>query len=147
MAVNFIKYAEEANEYFNKIASQLGFTEERTLRAVRSVLHVIRDRIGIGESLNLISQLPFFLKGLYVEKWKLSEKIDNFNSLDEFAERIMARAGRTFVVDFESKEQAAEVSRIVMHSLRRYVSEGELADLRKNLPKELKAIYDPEINA
>jgi len=146
MAVNFIKYAEEAHEYIKKMALQLGFTEERTLRAVRAVLHAIRDRIGVGESLNLISQFPFFLKGLYVERWKLSERVENFSTLDEFAERIMAGAGRTFVVDFESKEQAVGVSRAVMHSLRRYVSEGELANVYKNLPKELKAIYNPEIN-
>ncbi len=72
MAINFEKFAQEGNEFLSRLATSLGHPEEkgRTGIIMRSVMHTLRERITVGESLNLLSQLPMFLKGIYVDKWK-----------------------------------------------------------------------------
>lgn len=86
MGLNFNKYAQEGNEFLKELAVELGHPEEinRTAIILRSVLHLFRDRITISESFDFLSQLPMFLKGIYVENWKYSEKPLRIKNLTEF---------------------------------------------------------------
>jgi uncharacterized protein (DUF2267 family) len=138
MAASFIKYAEEANQYISELASRIGFTEERTLRIVKSVLHVIRDRIQISESFNLISQLPLFLKGLYTDQWKYKDQPDKFKTATEFAANVLEEAGKTYEFDYENEEQVFWAVQEVLNSLRKYLSEGEISHIYSNLPTDIK---------
>jgi uncharacterized protein (DUF2267 family) len=69
MSVDFDRYAQEGNELMNRLAEDLGHPNEvnRVGMMVRAVLHTLRDRISISESLDFMSQLPTALKGVYVE--------------------------------------------------------------------------------
>jgi uncharacterized protein (DUF2267 family) len=138
MGTSFNKHAEEGNAYINKLASELGFTEERTLRVVKSVLHAVRDRILISESFNLISQLPLFLKGIYIENWKYKDQPEKFDTVSEFAAKVMEEAGRTYSFDYENEDQVFFVTQAVFNSLRSYVSEGEISNIYNNLPSDIK---------
>jgi uncharacterized protein (DUF2267 family) len=77
MAINFNKYAEEGNLFVKNLAKSFGHPDEigPTGIVLRAVLHTLRDRITISESLSLIAQLPMFLKAVYVDTWKFRESI------------------------------------------------------------------------
>jgi len=89
MGLNFERYAQDANAFIKRLAQELGHPEEprRAEIIVRSVLHTLRDRITVAESLNFMAQLPMFLKALYVDEWKYREKPERLKNLEEFAER------------------------------------------------------------
>jgi len=76
MQINFDKYAQTGRDFVKKIATKLGDPDDLEVagRLLRSTLHVLRDQSTPEESVQFISQLPMFVKALYVDGWKLASK-------------------------------------------------------------------------
>lgn len=140
--VKFDKFAQEANEFINELATELGHPEnqEQTLIVLRSVLHSIRDRITIGESFDLLSQLPILLKGIYVEGWKYHEKPNTIRSLEEFKNDIKARQEKYGERQFDWDLSTEEIVSKTINKLRRYLDEGQIRHIEDQLPAEVKPL-------
>jgi uncharacterized protein (DUF2267 family) len=55
----------------NDVWAEFDWPEERrfqTYKALRSVLHELRDRLPVTESANFAVQLPMLIRGLYYER-------------------------------------------------------------------------------
>src|SRR6056297_312435 len=119
MAINFNKYAQEGNHFVNNLAKKLGHPEEisRTGIILRAVLHTIRDRITIGESLNLMSQFPMFLKAVYVTDWKYPEEITRLTSVEEFSDAVKNYQDQYGEQEFNWGKSTEEIIRIVLSEL------------------------------
>ena len=76
MSLDFKKFAEKGNQFLNELAKELGHPEDTAMagRKLRAVLHATRDQLTTEESLQLLAQLPLFLKAIYVENWKRASK-------------------------------------------------------------------------
>ncbi|MBL7849842.1 MAG: DUF2267 domain-containing protein, partial [Cyclobacteriaceae bacterium] len=86
MTIDFEKYAMKGNEFMNILARRLGDenNRDRAGRVLRHVFAVLRNHISPEESLQLLSQLPVAIKGVYVDGWTLShakERARTFDSL------------------------------------------------------------------
>lgn len=140
--VKFDKFAQEANEFINELATELGHpdNQEQTLIVLRSVLHSIRDRITIGESFDLLSQLPIMLKGIYVEGWKYHEKPNTIRSLEEFKNDIKARQEKYGERQFDWDLSTEEIVSKTINKLRRYLTEGQIKHIEGQLPAEVKPL-------
>lgn len=68
MALNFNQYAAEGNTFMKAYAKELRLTGDydKAGRILSTVLHGLREMITTEESLQLIAQLPMFLKAVYV---------------------------------------------------------------------------------
>lgn len=142
-SLNFDTFAQEAYEYVNELSRELGHPEEkeRTLIIWRAVMHNIRDRIHMGESLQLIAPLPMILKGIYVEDWKFSEKPPkDFDTVEEFKDEVKAVQERYGEKDFPWKKSTEEIISITISSLSRYLKEEQLEHLRDQMPNDLKEL-------
>jgi len=141
MALNFNKFATEANTFLKEYAKglNLGKDTEKAGRILSSILHGLRDVISMHESLQLIAQFPMFLKAVYVNGWTLHKK-EKINNMTEFIDVVRTYDGVTSINDFESDEVAANYIDTTFILLRKYISLGELEDLRSELPKELKSM-------
>ena len=145
MATNlsFEKFAQEAHEYINELANDLGHPEEkeRTLIIWRSVMHTLRDRIHMGESFQIFAPLPMILKGIYVEDWKYSEKPKkDFETMEEFENEVKALQRRYGEQDFNWNKSTDEIISITINSLKRYMNESQLQHIKDQLPKEVKEV-------
>jgi len=143
MAMNFDKYAAEANTFLKHLAEELNHPEEigRTGIILKSVLHTLRDRISISESFDFMAQLPMFLKALYVDEWKYKERPDRLKNLDDFAEKVKEHQQKFGENQFDWPEHTGEIIQQTLNFIKkRYVSKGEVEDLKANLPKDLEAI-------
>lgn len=141
--LNFEKFAQEAHEYVNFLASELGHPDEkdRVLIIWRAVLHTVRDRIHLGESFQLIAPLPMIFKGIYVEDWKYSEKPPKkFQTIEEMKEEVKAVQRQYGEQDFPWSKSTEEIIAITIHSLTRYLHEEQLQHLRDQMPKEIKEL-------
>ncbi len=149
MALNFDKYAQEGNEFINKLAEKLGHPEEkaRTGIILRAVLHTLRDRITISESLNLLSQLPMFMKAIYVDNWKYSERPKTFNKLEDFKTEVKEHQVQYGEQAFEWQKSTEEIVSIVLSQLGIYISKGEAQDIMAQLPEELEEFFRESIPA
>lgn len=144
MALNFNQYAAEANTFMTLYAERLNIEDKNKAgRILSSILHGLREVISTEESLQFIAQLPMFLKAVYVNGWS-GHKKKRVKSMIEFIDLINRFDGVTSVNDFGSDEQTIKYIKTTFLVLRKYVSRGELEDIRTELPKELKAIIYEE---
>ncbi|SDL17659.1 Uncharacterized conserved protein, DUF2267 family [Salinimicrobium catena] len=141
--LNFEKFAKDAHEYINFLAKELGHPDEkeRVLIIWRAVMHCIRDRIHLGESMQLIAPLPMILKGIYVEDWKYSEHPPKkFHTIDEMKEEVKAIQRQYGEEDFPWNKSTEEIIAITIHSLKRFMHDEQLQQLKEQMPKELQEL-------
>ncbi|TYP98946.1 uncharacterized protein (DUF2267 family) [Tenacibaculum adriaticum] len=141
MALNFNRFAAEANSFMKEYTKELnlGDDTEKAGRILSSILHGLREIISTEESLQLIAQFPMFLKAVYVNGWS-SRKKPKVKNMTEFIDLVREFNGNTSIHDFESDEIAEKYIDITFILLRKYISLGELEDIRSELPKDLKGI-------
>jgi uncharacterized protein (DUF2267 family) len=141
MALNFNQFAKEGNSFLKEYAKKINMPDDtdKAGRILSSILHGLRGVITIEESLQLIAQFPMFLKAVYVNKWTTRKK-RKVKNMTDFIDLIRELNGVTSLNDFESDEVAENYINATFMLLRKYVSLGELEDLRTVLPKDLKSI-------
>ncbi len=148
MALNFNQYATEGNTFLKDYSKQLGLGNDRDKagRILTSTLHALRDIIPTEESLQFIAQLPMFLKAVYVNGWNIKQKKPKIKKMAEFLDLVRTHDGPAAVNDFEySDEVAQQYVDTTFTYLRKYVSTGEMNDIRDGLPKDLKTMISSHI--
>lgn len=140
MSLKFSEIAVKGNQFVKELAKELGHPEEvdKAGRKLRAVLHTVRSLLTIEESLQMLSQLPMFLKAVYVENWKAHEKRKRIKHVEDFIQEMKRHNFKTEKVDFQSDVEAEQAAIVVFRQLREFVSLGELEDIKAVLPKELK---------
>ena len=144
MALNFNKFAAEGENFIKELAHLLQSPEDTSKagRVLISVLHALRNQLPPEESVQMLSQFPMFLKSVYVLNWDLHEKRKNINHFDQFIHEIRVIHGDISKRDFKNDEDVEEAIFAVFKLLRKYLSLGEIEDIRAVLPKELKAMLN-----
>jgi uncharacterized protein (DUF2267 family) len=147
MALKFEKYAQDGQHFVNKLASQLGHPEEkgRTGIVLRAVLHALRDRLTVGESLHLLASMPMALKGVYVDGWKYRDKPLAIKSMDDLVAEVEAHQREYGERDFSWDKSTEDIIHIVLMSLREFVPDQEYEHMISQFPKELKEIFSERI--
>lgn len=143
--LSFDKFAKEAYDYVGNLASDLGHPEEkeRVLIIWRAVMHTVRDRIHLGEAMQIMDPLPNIFRGIYAENWKYSEKPPkNYSSIEEMEEEVKILQAQYGEEDFPWKKSTEEIISITINSLSRFLQDEQLHHLRDQLPKEVKELVD-----
>lgn len=144
MSLNFNQFAVDANIFMKMYAEKLDIEDKNKAgRILSSILHGLREVISTEESLQLIAQLPMFLKAVYVNGWS-GHKKQRIKTMIEFVDLVNRFDGATSSYDFESDEQTVTYIKTTFLVLRKYVSFGELNDIRTELPKDLKSLIFEE---
>ena len=146
MALNFNHFASEANAFIKKYAKQLNLETDtdKARRILSSILHGLREIISTEESLQLLAQLPMFLKAVYVNGWS-SHKKTKIKNKAQFIDLVREFNGVTAWHDFETDKETENYIYNTFLLLRDYVSLGELKDIRTALPKDLKSMIFQKI--
>lgn len=143
MALNFNQYATEGNTFLKDYAKQMDMPNDRDKagRIFTAIMHALRDIIPPEESLQFIAQLPMFLKAVYVNGWNIKKKKPKVKQMAEFLDLVRAHDWPTEINDFEYSDELAEryVDTTFIY-LRKYISLGEMEDIRNSLPKGLKSM-------
>ncbi|WP_339626623.1 DUF2267 domain-containing protein [uncultured Winogradskyella sp.] len=142
MALNFNKYATEGNTFMKAYAKELSLFDDydQAGRILSTILHGLRSMISTEESLQLIAQLPMFLKAIYVNGWTLKAK-EKIKNTDDFIAYLRVISGNTSLIDFYSDEIAEADVHSTFKMLRNYVSSGQMEDVIGQLPKQLKKLF------
>lgn len=102
-------------------------------RAMRAVLHTIRDRLPPRECCEFASQLPTLLMGLYYTGWTPAGKPEKIRSLGEFLDKVAEQ--------LPQGQDPLRVTRGVMTVIERHVSAGEMDDVRRSFPEKLQELW------
>lgn len=143
MALNFNQYAAEGNTFMKAYAKELSLFEDHDQagRILSTILHGIRSLISTEESLQLIAQLPMFLKAVYVNGWTIRTKKEKVKNMEDFINYLRSISGNTSLIDFYSDEIAEADVYSTFKMLRNYVSSGQMEDIIGQLPKQLKRLF------
>lgn len=141
---NINQYVEEANVFFKKVAAELGNPEDtaHAARVTTAFFHALRERITPEQSMHIISQLPMILKGIYVDGWKMTREPNDSKTMREFLDEVREHSLRSAGRDFGNDQQARENLSAVLRVLKNYVSEGEMNDIRAQLPQPLAEMFE-----
>ncbi|MDP2088560.1 MAG: DUF2267 domain-containing protein [Flavobacteriaceae bacterium] len=140
MPHDFNKFASEANKFIKDytVDLNLGADTDKAYRILTAILHAFREMISVQESIQMISQFPMFLKAVYVNRWDAKINKTKPKTTEQFIELVRGKCGNTAEIDFPDDDISEMYLSVTFIALRKYISFGELEDLKSNLPKDLK---------
>ena len=128
--------------WINDLDRRLEWNDKaRSYRLLKAVLHSLRDSLNVKEVADLGAQLPALLRGAYYEQWKPAsgERRSGKGNVDEF----LAQVQLSFIKDPLPNPAGAIMA--VFHLLTKKITEGEIEDVKRCLPVEIRAFW-PEMH-
>lgn len=132
----FDETVQESNRWLKQLQAELEpCNREQTYRALRAVLHVLRDRLPETAVLGLSAQLSMLLRGLLLEGWRPQDGPSHVNSIEAFTQAVQHQLGDHFPRD------ALGVSTAVLEVMTDRLDPGEVDKLIRYLPAHLRALW------
>lgn len=130
------------NTWLHEITSRLGWDDrQKGYRLLRLSLHALRDRLPITEGAQFSAQLPILLRGIFYEGWRPALTPGGARTTHEFLAGL--RAAFSDDPDFDAEAAFREVINVV----RMHVSAGEVEDMRRAMPDEIKRLWEDDLSA
>jgi uncharacterized protein (DUF2267 family) len=122
--------------WINELDSRLEWNNRaRSYRLLKAVLHALRDSLQVNEAADLGAQLPGLLRGAYYEQWRPAVTPIKRRSVEDFLNRVND--------DFKKDPlpNSAQAVMAVFQLLTKKITEGEIDDVRRALPEEVRNIW------
>ena len=128
--------AAKANGWIKEISKRMKWNDEEVaLKALRVVLHALRDRLTVEEAAQLSAQLPLVIRGLFFEGWRPRGTPKRDGGLNAFFAEMDAQLPNLTPRD---RKRAVQV---VFDVLAHQISDGEVGDIAAVLPAEMREFW------
>ncbi|KUO57012.1 MAG: hypothetical protein APF80_15520 [Alphaproteobacteria bacterium BRH_c36] len=127
---------QQSQEWLKELRDTAGLADEtEALSVFRLVLHQLRDRLNVEESVQLAAQLPLIFRGIYFEGWVPGHVPDKEVKTQQqlFDKLSLKMLPRTL----PPEPMVKSVFAILAHHL----DPGEISDVIGNLPGDLKNLW------
>lgn len=130
---------QETYVWLHQIGAEIGNENDLTgaYHALRCVMHILRDALIPDEALDLASQLPTTIRGIYFEGYKLAGRPVTHRHRNEFlhtVEEALKQQG--------SPELDPEVCTVaVFNTLNQHLTPGQVSHARDMLHKEVQELW------
>lgn len=129
----FDKALSKSREWLADIEAELELRNPNdAYRALRAVLHALRDRLPALEAAEFAAQLPVLITGIYYTGWTPRNKPMKMKTMDEFLGHVSR--------ELAPGTDPLRVTRGVINVLERRLAKGEIFKLRENFPETLKEL-------
>lgn len=127
---------QQTQAWLGHIAQEMGWDDnQKSYAALRAVLHALRDRLPPDEAVDLASQLPMLVRGIYFEGWKPAATPLACRDKQEFLSRVGAAAPAL---------EEAEVARAAAAVFRELATEldwGEVEEAMDAMPEPVRELW------
>lgn len=106
------------------------------------VLHSIRDHFTIDDSIKFLSNLPIFIKSVYLNGYKPSNAPEKYNGSKEFMVSVISHLLQEKSPHFENTNKTIENIRIVFQTLIKYIPENNLNCIKSLYPLNINYPYN-----
>lgn len=138
----FDKTTQLTQTWVSDVAEELGWEDKhKAFLGLRATLHVLRDRLTMGEAANLGSQLPILLAGFYYEGWKPEKNPSKERSKEDFLNHFRSHLGNYFQKTDVNDIDAEQIIRAVFSVIAKRIPKGEVEDVTHILPAQLKELW------
>lgn len=128
---------EKTHIWLHEVAEALGDDDyQYAYRALRAVLHALRDRLTVDVAAKLAAQLPTLIRGVYYEDWDPSRTPVAIHDVATFLDHV-AEEGR-----MAGETEASIAVTAVAQVLRAHVSDGEIDGVLAVLPSNLRVLIN-----
>lgn len=132
----FDSVSQEANLWLKSIMERLVTDDAQVAYlALRTTLHVLRDRIGPEPAVHLGAQLPMLIRGVYYEGWRMTGTPTRERHLQDFLDQVRA------LLPDNLRKEADRMVRAVFELLAEKVTPGEVEKVVKVLPEALRGLW------
>lgn len=126
--------------WVNDVARELGTdSKHKAFQGLRAMLHLLRDRIPLGEAANLGAQLPILLAGFYYEGWKPESTPTKSRTKAEFLSELNYHLHH-YALD-DGSVDPEQLARAVFKVISARVTAGEVEEVRGILPDPVKELW------
>lgn len=130
----FDKALSKTRAWLQDVQAEMDYTNlNEAYRALRAVLHAMRDRLPVEECAEFAAQMPVLIMGMYYSGWTPAHKPERIKNADEFLDRVAAQ--------LPAGEDPLRVTNGVLRVLERHISRGEMNDVRRNFPERLRELW------
>jgi uncharacterized protein (DUF2267 family) len=134
----FDKTLQTTNIWLDELMEVIGPDRQVGWHTLGAVLRTLRDRLPVGLSAHLGSQLPLLVRGLYYDQWEPEKPIDKTRSVEEFLERVGEQLENIRPVNVR------DATRAVFHVLSQHLDRGQSVKVREALPEDIRCSLWPE---
>ena len=131
----FDKTLQLTNTWLKDIGEVIGQDRQHCYQALRAVLFALRDRLTVGEAMQLAAQLPMLIRGIYYEGYRPVGKPERVRSREEFLKMIEEH------LDGARPPDSEDAARAVFGVLDKRVAPGEMEDIKRSLPEDIRALF------
>ena len=126
---------EITHTWLNDLMARLGWHDkQRAYKALRSVLHALRDRLTVNDASHLAAQLPMLLRGVYYEGYHPGGK--------PLAERKKAEFLAHVAAEFpEEDRNVGTITQAVLQVLAKHITQGEIEKIKASLPADIRSLW------
>jgi uncharacterized protein (DUF2267 family) len=126
---------EITHTWLNDLQERLAWRDrQRIYRALRAVLHALRDRLSVDDASHLAAQLPMLVRGFYYEGYHPAGKPLADRKKAEFLAHVKAEFADE---GFETET----VVRAVFNVLTKHITPGEVEKVKQSLPDEIRSLW------
>lgn len=134
----FDKAVGKATLWVRDLCREMGWEDRhRAYLGLRAVLHSLRNRLTPQEAPHLAAEMPLLIRGMYYEGWNPSKTPTRERTKGDFLDRVRGHLPRTA----RDSIDAEPLTRAVFRILAQHISPGEIDDVKKMLPEELRAFW------
>lgn len=124
------------HEWINELRDRLDWYSSRdALHLLRATLTQIRNHISHEELAQLSAQMPLLIRGMLFEGWMPTHTPVKDRSAETFVAAIADQVSG--VQEWRGEQDITTVFEV----LNARISEGEISDVKANLPKHIRALW------
>ncbi|RPI58825.1 MAG: DUF2267 domain-containing protein [Lysobacterales bacterium] len=136
MIATFEQTVAKTNRWLDELGSPLGTHDrERCYHALKAVLHALRDRLPVGEAVDLGAQMPMLVRGFYYEGWRPAGKPLVYRHKKQFLDQV--RKGAPWLAEDDVEPVVTAVFGLLSSEL----GGGEPGQVRGVLPAEIRELW------
>ena len=121
--------------WVNDLLQRTGwYDKQRAYRLLRATLHALRDHLPVNEAADLGAQLPTLIRGVYYEGWHPARTPVKDRSKEGFVYQVQDAAR------LDQADDPEGAIRAVLALLSQKVTEGEMADVSRSLPRHIRSL-------
>jgi uncharacterized protein (DUF2267 family) len=126
---------QQTQEWLKELRENAGLEDEAAaLSVLREVLHQLRDRLSVEEAVDLASQFPIIVRGIYFEGWQPARTPQKVHTKQKFLDQVTLK-----LLPRQIPPEAAV--RAVLALLAHHCDPGEISDVIGQMPSELKELW------
>jgi uncharacterized protein (DUF2267 family)/iron-sulfur cluster repair protein YtfE (RIC family) len=131
--------ASPSHRWFEQVMEEMGYRDQpRACRAMKSVLHALRDHLSGEKAIALGAQLPKQIRRLYYEDWQNRWDRNTTTQKKDFLREIAEP------LKDEPDRNPEKIARSVFRILARQITSHEAESVRRSLPGEIRSLWPSE---